>query len=130
MITQETSRPHLFNELDRCRTWIDAALEYSGGTHDWYDVVQGILEGRFQLWPAENGCIVTEILTYPRKRIINVFLGGGEINDLIDLHGPVIEWAKQQGCTAATINGRAGWERKYRDLGWKPMHRTIVKEFN
>jgi len=26
------------NELERCRPWIEAALEYSGGTHEFEDV--------------------------------------------------------------------------------------------
>lgn len=126
---QETSRPPLFDELDRCRDWIEAALEYSGGTHDWYDIVFGVLQGNFQLWPKENGALVTEIITYPRKRVLNVFLGGGDLNELASMHEEVIAWAKEQGCTGATISGRKGWERAYAKLGWKPLHTTLQKEF-
>src|SRR6056297_2714470 len=102
---QETSRPPLFDELDRCRDWIEAALQHSGGTHDWYDIVFGVLQGKFQFWPKANGALVTEIITYPRKRVLNVFLRGGDLTELADMHGEVIEWAKAQGCTGATISG-------------------------
>ena len=41
-------------ELERCKPWIEAALEYSGGTHDWIDVCEGIYKGTMQLWPAKD----------------------------------------------------------------------------
>ena len=34
------------NELERCRPWIEAALEYSGGTHSFEDIALGIKEAR------------------------------------------------------------------------------------
>ena len=74
------------NELERCRPWIEAALEYSGGTHEFEDVAKGIVEGRMQLWPSPRGCIVTEIVVYPKKKTLNVFLGGGELDQLLDMH--------------------------------------------
>lgn len=118
------------SELERCRPWIEAALEYSGGTHVWEDIVDGLTSGRMQLWPAPKGCLVTEIISYPRKRVVNVFLGGGELEQLADMHEAVIAWAKGQGCTAATINGRKGWERAFKGRGWVPLHVTLGKEFD
>ena len=47
-------------ELERCRVWIEAALEYGGGTHLFEDIAEAISEGRMQLWPAKDSCIVTE----------------------------------------------------------------------
>lgn len=126
---QAHSRPPLFEELDRCRPWIEAALEYSGGTHDWYDIVFGVLNGNLQLWPKDNSALVTEVLTYPRKKVLNVFLGGGDLEELKAMHGEVIEWAKEQGCTAARISGREGWKRAYKPFGWEPLYTTLEKEF-
>ena len=31
------------DEMERCRDWIEAALEYSGGTHNFDDIKQGIV---------------------------------------------------------------------------------------
>lgn len=116
-------------ELDRCRPWIEAALEYSGGTHEWQDIVDGIKSGHMQLWPAPRGCLVTEITVYPRKRVLHVFLGGGELDQLIDMHADVEAWGKAQGCAGATIIGRPGWERVYKNRGWKRLHTVLAKEF-
>ena len=116
------------NHLERCRPWIEAALEYSGGTHNYQDIVDGISSGYMQLWPAERGCLVTEITTYPRKKILNVFLGGGELDQLIEMHDDLSAWGKAQGCDAATIIGRPGWERIYKARGWQRQHVVLAKE--
>ena len=116
------------NELERCRPWIEAALEYSGGTHNFEDVAKGIVEGNMQLWPTPRGCIVTEIVVYPRKKVLNVFLGGGELDQLLDMHNAVTAWAKSYGCEALTITGRFGWKKPLKAHGWKPLHASFQKE--
>ena len=116
------------NELERCRPWIEAALEYSGGTHSFEDVAKGIVEGNMQLWPTPRGCIVTEIVVYPRKKVLNVFLGGGELDQLLDMHNDVTAWAKSYGCEALTITGRFGWKKPLKVHGWKPLHASFQKE--
>ncbi len=118
----------MVSELDRCRPWIEGALAYSGGTHEWEDVVEGVRSGLMQLWPAPRGCLVTEIVRYPRRRVVNVFLAGGEMDQLLDMDGDLVRWARAQGCSAVALTGRKGWERALRPLGWMPQHVTVVKE--
>jgi hypothetical protein len=74
------------NIIEHCRPWIEDALAYSGGTHTFEDVERRILESHLQLWPAERGCAVTEIVIYPRKKVLHVFLAGGEMDQIIDIH--------------------------------------------
>lgn len=112
----------------RCEDWIKSALEYGGGTHDIEDVFRAILESRMQLWPAENGCLVTEILVYPRKKVLHIFLAGGEMGQITDMHHDVIEWAKAQGCTALTLSGRKGWIKALAKFGWKEKLVSLSKE--
>ena len=118
------------SEIDRCRPWIEAALEYSGGTHDFVDVAEGLYKGTMQLWPSKKGCIVTEIVVYPRKKVLNIFLGGGELDQILDMHQDVIQWAKAQGCKALTMTGRFGWKKPLAKHGWEATHSSYVKEFN
>lgn len=122
-----TSR-QVLSELERCRDWIEAALEYSHGTHLFEDIVEGVMEGRMQLWPAPAGCLVTEILVFPRKKVLNVFLGGGKLEQLIDMHDTVEQWGRDQGCVSASITGRRGWERVYKSRGWSVKHTCLGKE--
>lgn len=111
----------LAEELQRCRPWIEAALEYSGGTHDFYDVAEAIAEGRMQLWPATLGCGVTEIVVYPKKKVLHVFLAGGDMNQLTDMIDAAAAWGKAQGCNGMTMAGRKGWERVLARHGWRPV---------
>jgi len=115
-------------ELERCKPWVEAALEYSGGTHDWIDVCEGIYKGTMQLWPAKDSCLVTELITYPRTKVCNVFLGGGTLDEIMGMHADVVAWAKAQGCSALTMTGRFGWKKPLAEYGWKPLHQSYVKE--
>jgi hypothetical protein len=116
------------NEIDRCRPWIEAALQYSGGTHTFDDVADMIATGRLQLWPAMHGCLVTEIVDYPQKRVFNVFLAGGTLAQLFDMDPDVVTWARAMGCTAATLHGRRGWTRALTELGWRETLTTMEKD--
>jgi hypothetical protein len=51
------------------------------------------------------------------------------LDQILDMHTDVINWAKAQGCTALTMSGRAGWKKPLAPHGWKPQHSTYVKEF-
>lgn len=119
----------MVNEIERCKPWIEAALEYSGGTHTFEDIEKGIQESRMQLWPAPRGCIVTEIVVYPRKKYLNVFLAGGELDQILDMDTDVKAWAKQHGCDAAMMSGRIGWKKPLAKLGWEVLQTHFVKEF-
>ena len=120
--------PEIVSQLKRCLPWIEAALQYSGGTHTAKDVVQGIIEGRMQLWPGENACAVTEIVVYPMKKVLHVFLAGGNMETIVDMQKSAEEWGKAQGCTAMTIAGRKGWSRVLADHGYREQFVTLAKE--
>jgi len=122
-------RPPIMDELARCRGWIEDALEYSGGTHDYQDIVDGILDGKMQLWAGESGCGVTEINVYPKKKILHVFLLGGELNQILDFEESMAEFARMNGCSAMTGAGRPGWDRvmKSTDHGWKRLFVVIER---
>lgn len=117
-------------ELERCKPWIEAALKYSGGSHDFDDVADNVRKGIMQLWPSERGCIVTEIVVYPKKTYLNVFLAGGELDQILDMDASVKEWAKKHGCTGAMMSGRIGWKKPLADLGWKILQTHFVKELD
>ena len=121
--------PVLFDELLRCRPWIEAALEHADGTHNWDDIVAGVYAGHFHFWPREKSAAITEINVYPRRRIFNVFLAGGDLADLQRFAVEVEESARKAGCDAVQCSGRAGWARAL--AGWAgktPIYRRAVTE--
>ena len=123
----------LEDELIRCKDWIQSALNKGGDTHDFKDVVDGIMSGNFQLWLGTNGCAVTEIVVYPNKKVLHVFLAGGDqgqgIEQITDMHDDAMAWGKQQGCEGMTVTGRRGWKKVLASKGWKEQFTTLLKEF-
>ena len=116
------------SELERCRSWIEAALAYSGNTHNFQDIVSGVKTGTMQLWPARHSCLVTEIVIYPKKKLLNIFLAGGKLKELMSMQADVEKWAIREGCDGGMISGRRGWERPLKNLGWKFQHVYYTKE--
>lgn len=115
--------------IHEARPHIDAALQYSGGTHTFDDVVKGVEADVMQFWPGPNSAIITEIQEYPRKRILHFFLAGGNLAELERML-PVIEaWGRENGCTAATLAGRLGWQRTFLvNEGWKTKLVVMSKD--
>tara|TARA_R110001632_G_scaffold192276_1_gene313070 strand:- start:317 stop:700 length:384 start_codon:yes stop_codon:yes gene_type:complete len=106
--------------LEAYRGLIEAALEYSGGTHSFDDIAAGIASGHMQLWPTEKACAVTEIVVYPQKKVLHVFLAAGDLDQITNAIGAVDEWGKAQGCESLTMGGRFGWKRVLSRRGWSP----------
>lgn len=79
-----------------------------------------------QLWTAERGSAVTEVNTYPRKRVIHWIWAGGDMDQVLDFQDSVRRYAKSLGCTEMTLGGRFGWQRVLKSHGWKP--KGIVME--
>lgn len=110
------------------RELIERALVYSGGTHTFEDVQMMVATGKAQMWPAPRGVAITEIIEYPRKRVLHVFLAAGELDQILDGIDSVYEWGRTQGCTSLTMSGRFGWQRVLSKHGWKPVLVTMERE--
>jgi hypothetical protein len=116
-------------EILRCRGWIEDALDKGDNTHGFVDVVDGVMSGKMQLWPGEEGCAVTEIVVYPNKKVLHVFLAGGKLEQITNMHNDAVVWAKAQGCEGMTIAGRPGWKKILDKYGWRQQFVTLSKEF-
>jgi hypothetical protein len=68
------------------------------------------------------------MLLYPKKKVLHIFLAGGKLETLTDMHESVIWWAKAQGCSALTLSGRKGWVKALESFDWKPTMVCLTKE--
>lgn len=117
------------SEWLRCKHWIKEALVYTDGTHTIEDIEKGIQERTYQFFSSANSAAVTEIIKYPRKRLLNYFLIGGNLKELVqEIEPHVTRWAKERGCTRVVGIGRKGFERAFRDSGFKPCWTAIAKD--
>lgn len=111
------------------RELIQAALDHGGNTHSFEDVVDRVATGRAQLWPAPRGVAITEIISYPRKKVLHVWLASGDMDQLLDMIDSAQQWGRTQGCTSLTVSGRLGWQRVLNRHGFKPVLVTLEREF-
>lgn len=107
-------------DLEKYRQQIEAALAYGGGTHLFEDVADMVAQGRAQVWINGDTIGVTEIIVYPRKKVLNGWLAGGNLRELMPMMPAAAEWGRAQGCEAFTIAGRPGWLKVMKRLGFEP----------
>lgn len=115
--------PLWLKEWDRCQKYIEDALEYGHGGFDISDVFERVAQGKFLLWTRQNSAAVTEIVSYPRKRVVNVALAGGNLDELEDMAPAIYEWAKSIGINSIFVSGRKGWKRTFLSKwGFRPKY--------
>jgi len=119
---------NLIDELYRCKPWIEAALERADGTHTMHDIIDSVIKGTMQFWPAPKGCAITEIIQYPGKKVFHVFLAAGELDQIVDMDSSAVEFAKVNGCSGMSIAGRRGWAKVLKDKGYKETFTVLTKD--
>jgi len=116
---------HLYRLLHH----VEAALEYSGGTHNFDDIAEMVEKSRLQVWPAANSVVLTEIIVYPRLKNLHYFLAGGDLDELSRMRSMIESWGKSIGCTRVTLAGRKGWAKTFlKDEGYRPQWSVLAKE--
>lgn len=121
--------PEWLNEWNRCQKYIEDALEYGHGGFDISDVFVKVAQGEFHLWTRQNSAAVTEIVSFPKKQVVNIALAGGNLDELQDIAASVVEWAKYHGIASVFVSGRKGWQRTFlSDMGFKPRYYILELE--
>lgn len=98
--------------------FIVEALNMAHGCYEPEDIMTACQRGGMQLWIVAKGeevlsAIVSEIVAYPRKRVVAVpFIGGKDMMEWqADLFQTIEDWSKAWGCSAMTGGGRRGWAK-------------------
>ena len=116
----------LADALEKWKDQINDALQYAEGTHTFDDVAAMIMNGRLVFIPMEDAFYVVEVVEYPRKKVLNIFLAGGELRTVLTSVKEIEHVAKNAGCSAVTLSGRRGWEKYAKECGWRYSHTTLV----
>lgn len=114
----------LVYDLGRMQYHIEAALAYAEGTHTFDDIVLMVMNNRLQFMPLANSFLITEVTVYPQTKHLNVFLAGGDLDEIRAQQPALEKMAVLAGCTAITLSGRRGWIMALKKLGWKESHTT------
>lgn len=118
-------------DLQSYRAQIEAALVYSGHSHTFADVAQMIADGKAQFWGGPTSVIVTEIVLEPQQKVLHFFLAGGSLVELEEMTPIILKWAREKGCTRASLIGRKGWDRTFlKRQGWTNGLVVLEKDLN
>ena len=128
----------LVNPEDITYVWDDAlpllnkALKHSEGELEAEDLIKHLDKGDLRMWVAMQdneiiACMVTEIITYPRKKIVRVITLSGKDMDMWYDFLPVLEgYAVNNECSSLEAWTRKGMTRKLKD--WKHSYDIITKD--
>jgi hypothetical protein len=102
----------LQNEWDRCSKWLQDALDVSGNLATLDQVKALVDKSRAKFWFGKECAFVTEIVQFPNKRALNIWLAGGDLQELLTFKPEVHKYAKDRECDIVLIQGgRPGWHR-------------------
>jgi len=115
--------PNIWPQVEQ---YVRDAVAHSQGKYETEDVLSLVLEYDYPLWIAFDGddikgAVITRFIDYPRKRYLSLEMCGGKESavwkkPMLDM---LRNWAKDNKCDAIEAHGRVGWERVFRDEGYK-----------
>jgi hypothetical protein len=98
----------------RCKPYIQDALDAAGNLFILSDVWALVESGKAQFWPGFECAVVTEVNDYPQKRVLNVWLGGGKLEEILTMEPHIRQFAKNSACELILIQGRPGWRKIFK----------------
>lgn len=97
---------------------VERALQVGGGLYAPADIEACVEEGRMQALTHEDSLVVTEILTSPRRKFVNVALAVGSLEHFEPLQDQLMALGREHGCDAIRMGGRRGWASILPRHGW------------
>lgn len=92
----------------------------------------GILEDSIHVWGVGKGnqvhiFVFSTIVHYPANKMLRIFLTFGNSLDafLPAIVATLYKFGLMRGCTYAEVIGRAGWEKKLKVHGFRPLYRSF-----
>ena len=118
----------MVRDILRAEPLINRALAKGSGTHDYESVAEDVLKGLSQLWVKNDSCMVTQIIDFPKKRRLHIFLGAGELQDIVNMiEEELVPFAKANDCKEMSLVGRKGWKKVLSNTGWSEDYVSLYR---
>lgn len=103
-------------------------LEDQGDLYSFEDILKGIDTGDFQSFSEGESIVVTRICTFPRRRVLEVVLAVGSLQEIYVLQPLVVAFAKENECELLMASvGRDGWF-DVKTPGWERVASTYIRK--
>lgn len=109
------------------RKMLVEALEHSGGSHTFQNIVDSVQNEVMQFWPMEKSCLVTEVINYPNLKTLHIFLAGGDLEEIKSIDSTLEFLCQEIGADYISLSGRRGWIKALADIGYELSHVTLAK---
>jgi len=110
------------------RKMLVEALNHSGGSHTFQNIVDAVQQEVMQFWPMERSCLVTEDINYPNLKTLHIFLAGGDLQEIKSIDNTLEFLCQEIGADYISLSGRRGWIKALADIGYELSHVTLAKK--
>jgi len=120
-------------EWVRCKPWLEPMVE-SSGFYDMAYIEGEITAGRMHFWPCANSAAITEFLTFPLAKVLNVFAVGGRKGPALreltkELEPHLVAWGKANGCSKIIGYGiKPQWRPVCEGMNYSHLWTVMVKD--
>ena len=111
--------------IDRARAFLAAypfltdAMDLIRRRYSHDDIFAEYMRGEATLFASDKSAVLVRIETNPRAKTAEIWLCGGDLDDLLENLLPQIEtWAIRNGCQDVAYIGRNGWLKKMDERGY------------
>lgn len=110
-------------EWGRLHKHIKKALPYLNGEMTEQDLMNQVIDGTLQLWPLDDGFIITSEEAHEQCKHLCIVLVGGDWSQISNMLQAIKEFGKEKHCTNLITYSRLGFLRsgKLKKLGFKPI---------
>lgn len=107
---------------------LERVLEDMGGFYNIHDILERISDGRMQSFALNNSWVITEVQKYPRRKVLDVSIVVGDMEDFEPLYEQVLKFASEINASLIRGFGRRGWGKKLAARGLVEIGVTYHKD--
>lgn len=123
-VTSDTPNP-LHAQWLRFRPLFEEAM--ADGLYTIEGLERSVGQGKAIFFPGKNAALVAERVTYDDRSVFQVLWCVGDLDEAVGMAPGVEAIGRSLGCSEILIEGRKGWERVLKPLGYEPWSITVRK---
>jgi hypothetical protein len=92
------------------------------------DLIARVDRGDMQCHVVGDSFGLTEIVQYPRRRVVDIPCVVGDLDSALLIHDQILEFAKKERASLLRAQARPGWWPYAKKLGWERVNVVYYKE--